>query len=321
MLGYYLYKNDRQLFDDIGIDEEKDISKMGIFFKNAYPVDKDEITIASPLIFRWCKKCDTLLERDEKECGIVINNVPCLHEGKKYSGFMALESVGDKKLKRQKVYSKQIETKCPITRTGHASMPEGSELSPYHVESISAGARLRFRILVKDDFVDKTIEALKNAGTFYGLGGFRSRGYGSVRFDIVERSDLNTKTAKRAEEISTMKSRLLVANSQMILTKDGESIIGFDDAFKEYAGKTLHAIGMNGKIDIDLNDAKVSSSIARGWSFKNQNSVSELTHCIGHGSCVRVSGDGEALAALEAYGIGEMINCGYGDVYIIGDMV
>ena len=41
---------------------------------------------------------------------------------------------------------------------------------------------------------------------------------------------------------------------------------------------------------------------------------------IASGSCVGISGDAQALSALEVYGIGEMTNCGYGDVYITGDV-
>jgi CRISPR/Cas system CSM-associated protein Csm3 (group 7 of RAMP superfamily) len=134
MLGYYLFKNDKQLFDSTGIDEEKDISKMGIFFKNAYPVENDEVTVASPLNLRWCKRCCALFERDERECKSSVNNKPCL-----------------------------IETKCPITRDKHASMPQDSELKPYHIQSIDSGARFGFRMLVRDEFADKIIEALRNA--------------------------------------------------------------------------------------------------------------------------------------------------------------
>ncbi len=324
MLGYYLYKNDMHLFKDIGIDEEKDISRMGIIFKNAYPVDKDEITVASPLIVKWCKKCGTLFGTNDRECRNVIDNKPCLHEGKKYSGLISLGSLRDKKLKRPENLPRQIETKCPITRKGHASMgsaEEGYELSPYHIESISAGAKFRFRILVKDAFADRVIESLKNAGTFYGLGGFRSRGYGSVRFENVAKSELGARIAIRKEELSVMRSKLLVMNSQIILRKEDESIIGFDDTFKEYAAKTLQSVGVKGNIEPDMNEVKISSGTARGWSLKNKNSLSELIPCIGSGSCVRVSGDAEALAVLEAYGIGEMINCGYGDVYVIGDVI
>jgi len=409
MLGFYLYKNDKQLFENSGINEDKDISKMGIFFKNAYPfvylfswneipgkdnirlidfliqklgidwvktakiekidngmtikltdrnnflslklnneqtdvkleindvitdkfivkienskiniypVVNDGTTVASPLVLRWCKKCDTLLEKGENECKNLEDNILCFQEGAKYSGLMSFDSIKERKLKRAKPPSMQIETKCPITRTGHASMPEGSDLSPYHIESISKGAMFKFRILVKDEFTESIIESLKNAGIYYGLGGFRSRGYGSIIFDHIEKSNLETKIKKRETEISMMKSKLLVVNSQLILRKGDETIIGFD-TFKEYASRTLRLLGSNGNIDVEQNEAKISSSIAAGWSLKHRNSLSELIPCIGPGSCVRVSGDSMAIAALEFYGVGEMINCGYGDVYIIGDM-
>ncbi|MBU4373711.1 MAG: hypothetical protein KJ714_04575 [Euryarchaeota archaeon] len=319
MLGYYLYKNDRQLFEATGINEEMDLSKMGIFFKNAYPVVNDGMTVASPLLFRWCKKCGTLFEKSEKECKNVENDVPCLHEGAKYSGLMSFDSIKARRLKTEKPYSTQIETKCPITRTGHASMPEGSDLSPYHIESISAGARFRFRVVMKDEFSDRIIESLKNAGTFYGLGGFRSRGYGSVKFDLTK-YDLKEKMQKRADEISAIGNKLLVVNSQMVLRNGEESVIGFSDTFQKYADLTLSSMGIKGKIEIHENNARIARSIARGWSLKNQNSLSPLIPCIASGSCTGVSGDAQALAALEAYGIGEMTNCGYGDVYITGDV-
>lgn len=320
MLGFYLFKNDRQLFEATGINEEMDISKMGIFFKNAYPVADDRATVASPLLFRWCKNCDTLFEKGENECKNKINNAPCLQEGTKYSGLMSSDSIKERKLKREKPPSMQIETKCPITRSGHASMPENSDLSPYHIESISSGAKFGFRIFVKDELSDRIIEALKNAGTFYGIGGFRSRGYGSVRFDIAGKQDLGNKIQKRADEISAIDKKLLVVNSQMILRNGENSVIGFDDTFKKYAQLTLNSMGIKGNIDIVRDNARISRSIARGWSLKNQNSLSSLIPCIAMGSCVGISGDAKALSALEAYGIGEMTNCGYGDVYITGDV-
>jgi hypothetical protein len=118
-----------------------------------------------------------------------------------------------------------------------------------------------------------------------------------------------------------MGSRLLVVNSQLILRNGNESIIGFDKTFKEYSSNILNSIGVTGKIDFAENTGKISSGIARGWSLKDKNSLSELIPCIGAGSCINVSGDAQALAALEAYGIGEMINCGYGDVYVTGDIL
>lgn len=324
MLGYYLYKNDMQLFKDIGIDEEDDISKMGIFFKNAYPIYDNDMTIASPLLFKWCKKCHTLFGMNDKECKKIKDDRQCLHEGKKHSGLISIESIKNKELKIVKSYSKQIETKCPITRAGHAGMggaDQGYELSPYYIESIPIGARFRLRIIVKNEFADKILTPLKNAGIFYGLGGFRSKGFGTIKFDITEKQDLDTKIKRRIEEISMMKSKLLIVNSHMILKKGEESIIGFDDTFKEYSTNTLKSLGIEGNVDIDPSYEKVSSSITGGWSIKNRNSIAELIRCIEPGSCIKVSGDDNALAILETYGIGNMINCGYGDVYIIGDIV
>lgn len=321
MLGYYLFKNDEQLFKSSGINEDIDISKMGVFVKNAYPVGGNDLIVFSPHWFNWCKKCGKLFEKNDSECKNIVNNRPCLHEGKKYQGFILFISISKKELEVPKIQLKQIVTKCPITRNGHASMggaERGYELGPYHIEGIKTGEKFRFKMLVRDELTDKILESLKNAGIFYGLGGFRSRGYGSIIFNNIEKSNLETKIKKREMEISMMKSKLLVMNSQMILRKGDETIIGFD-TFKEYASRTLQLLGSNGNIDVEQDDAKISSSIAAGWSLKHRNSLSELIPCIGPGSCVRISGDSLAIAALEFYGVGEMINCGYGDVYIIGD--
>jgi CRISPR/Cas system CSM-associated protein Csm3 (group 7 of RAMP superfamily) len=201
-------------------------------------------------------------------------------------------------------------------------MPEEYTLKPYHIESMPAGAKFNFKLLVKEEFIEDIIEALKIAGTFYGLGGFRSRGYGSVKFDIrEEKMDVATKIEQRAEELSQVESTLLlVANSQIILREDNTSIIGFDDTFDKYINKTLQSQGINSTVKPHHDSAKITLSIARGWSLKNQNTLSELIPCIGSGSCVNIEGDPTALATLETYGIGELTNWGYGDVYITGDV-
>lgn len=97
--------------------------------------------------------------------------------------------------------------------------------------------------------------------------------------------------------------------------------MGFDETFKKYSHDILTSIGVNGKIEFNENTGKISSSIAAGWSLKDKNSLSDLIPCLGIGSCISVSGDARALAALESYGIGEMINCGYGDVYVTSDIL
>lgn len=219
MLGYYLFKNDKDLFDCTGIDEGKDISKMGVFFKNAYPIENNEVTIASPLNLMWCKKCGNLFGKYESECKNFVNNKPCLHEGKKNSGLILMKSITEKKMIRPNSHTK-IETKCPIRRDKHASMPENSELKPYHIQSIDSGARFSFRMLIRDELADKTIEALRYAGAFYGLGGLRSRGYGIVRFEITGKTNLDKKIDEREKEISKIESKLLVVNSQLIINEN-----------------------------------------------------------------------------------------------------
>ncbi|MBE0521932.1 MAG: hypothetical protein IBX39_06665 [Candidatus Methanoperedenaceae archaeon] len=322
MAGYYLFKNDRELFNDIGIDEENDISKMGIIFKNSYPVNNDKRSVFSPSSVEWCKKCGNLLKKGETECDAIVDGMPCLNEGKKFSGLMDFDSHVNKKLSTISGHFISIETKCPITRNGHTSMPENSALSPYHVESIGSGAKFRFRLLVKDEFADRIKEAFDRAGIFYGIGGFRSRGYGNVKFEFKESHDVEALIEKRAGVLSGAGSKLLVANSDMVIREGDYSIVGFDEHFLEYAQSTLESLGKNGIIKYsEPVEAKVSEGTARGWSLKQKNSLSEIIRCIGAGSCVRISGDGEAMAVLETFGIGEMINCGYGDVYFTGDAV
>jgi hypothetical protein len=51
MLGYHLYQNNKQLYDEIGIDEENP-PRIGIYFKNAYPAYEDDTTVATPLAFK-----------------------------------------------------------------------------------------------------------------------------------------------------------------------------------------------------------------------------------------------------------------------------
>lgn len=38
MIGYYLHSNNRELFDKLRISEDDDMSKTGVFFKDALPM-------------------------------------------------------------------------------------------------------------------------------------------------------------------------------------------------------------------------------------------------------------------------------------------
>jgi len=326
MLGYHLYINNRGLFDKLAISEDLDMSKTNIFFKDAHPVYNDKFTVASPVALRWCKGCKGLMGYKVTEC----SNPKCLQEGKKESGFVTEDSLRDGKLEKGNV-KKQIETKCPITRKGHTSPGSDFELSPYHIESIVSKSRFGFRVMLEDEFVDDVKMYLGESGVFSGLGGFRSRGYGSVAFTDLKETPVSEQIEQRASEISEIKETLLVTNSPLILRKGDHSLIGFgktaeEDLFSEALKKALVQRGFSGSVAAKYTDGnpkqRISEGIAKGWSLKNGNSASEVIPCTGAGSCVEIVYDKpEVLAALEVYGIGELTNSGYGDVYFTGGRI
>ncbi|MFQ6055191.1 MAG: RAMP superfamily CRISPR-associated protein [Methanosarcinales archaeon] len=306
MLGYYLYKNNKDLFNALGISEDKDLSKCKILFKNAYPRQNNKNAIASPLKYKWCKNCNKLLKAEECEC---------LQEGKKVSGFITEDSLKNGILESIKV-DKQIETKCPITRKGHASPSDNYELSPYHIEGIVPKTQFAFKCLVEEEYIEKVKDALRQAGVYIGVGGFRSRGYGTIAFNNFNTETVDTIAETRANEISKIKNKLLVANSNIIFRNGNKSYIGFDKAlFKKYANESLKIIGFQPS-EFSLNNQSIKDGIARGWTLKYGNKVSELIPCIGMGSCVEIECDAIVLSALEVIGIGSGIQCGYGEVKI-----
>ncbi len=322
MVGYYLYTNKRELFDKLRINEDMDMSDTGVYFKDALPRFDDHNTIASPISLRWCKKCEYLMEYNAKECHNMTDGKKCLHEGKKVTGFITLKSVSSGKLEKARV-NMQISTKCPITRDGHTSPGLDYESSPYHIEGIVPGTKFGFKCLVEDEYVDDLKEALTEAGVFAGLGGYRSRGYGTVAFTDMTETPVDDVIQKRSSEISDIRNVMMVANSPMILKNDTLSVIGFGDRFEEYAAKVSTSGNLSVTCIIEQGEKedqvkqRLTEGIARGWSIKDRNKVSEIIPCIGHGSCVMIKGDPEVLATLEMYGVGEMTNSGYGDVYFM----
>ena len=326
MVGYHLHSNNFELFKNLRINEDNDMGKTGVFFKDALPIyinEKDSSvtkpTVSSPISLHWCKKCKSLMKHRSTECSNIINGKKCLHEGKKITGFITKESMNTGELEKASV-NKTIATKCPITRGGHTSPGSDYALSPYHIESISQKTKFGFRCIVEDEFIDDIKDTLKEAGVFGGLGGYRSRGYGTVAFTDLKESHVDDVIENRANELSQISKLIMVTNSPMII-KDGEvPIIGFDSHFCDYASKTFALSGHDGvlklKLDNDVTKQRITKGIASGWSIKNKNKVSEIIFCIGNGSCVEIDADTfKALAALEVFGVGEMTNSGYGDVY------
>ena len=330
MVGYYLYTNDRELFDAMRIGEDEDMGRTGVFFKDALPLyqsDKGMLkrSVLAPSALKWCKKCGHLIDNEKEGCSNVENGKLCLQEGKKFTGFMSHDSLDILKLEKVSVAT-NISTKCPITRSGHTSPGSDFKLSPYHVESIVPGTSFEFKCLVEDEFADRLISTLKEAGIFAGIGGYRSRGYGTVAFSEFKEIPVSELIEQKASKISEIENVMLVANSPMIIRSGEKSIIGFDSSFEEYVNKTLAISGYSGTFSLSINAIsgleplsrqRITRGIARGWSIKNGNKVSEIIKCIGPGSCVMVDGDPNVLAALGTYGAGEMINSGYGDVYFM----
>lgn len=320
MLGYWLYKNDRELFNKSGINEDSDHGKMGIFVKNAYPLEQKLLPVYAPSTLMWCKRCGTLLPEGAHECPASENNVPCLHEGKRYQGLIISTSLKDRKLHSVASVKTRTETKCPITRNAHTSpgsKEEGYDLSPYHVESLLSGTQFGFRILFRQSLADPCIDALKQAGIFAGIGGLRSRGYGSIRINNeIKRTPVGEWIENRAKEIKEMNRLLLVLNAPAIVLKEREAHLGFAETFFETVRTSLSTHGFNGSITrVAGGPQKVNRDIARGWSLKHGNTLAPLIPCTGPGSCIEVHADPEACASLEAYGCGYMTNCGYGDLY------
>jgi len=324
MVGYYLYNNNRELFEALRIDEDEDMTQTGVFFKNAHPLYDEKHTLASPVSLRWCKKCETRMETDAKECSAIIDGKKCLHEGKKVTGFITKKSLDSSKLEKHKKET-IIETKCPIIRSGHTSPSSDFALSPYHIESIKPGTEFGLRCIVDDKYIDGLKEALRESGVFSGIGGYRSRGYGTVVIDNIKEMPVSEIIEIREHEITGMSDKLLVTNSHMILKQHDESIVGFDSTFLKYASQSGKMSGNDSLLGFSDEKGpyqKVVGGIARGWSIKNGNKVSDIIPCIGHGSVAAItSEDNRTLAALEVFGVGEMINSGYGDVYIMGGVL
>jgi len=347
MLGYYLYKNcdslksplpGKSLFEATGINEQSDLNKIHILFRNAY-FEKDSTrfgqTVCAPLCLQWCKRCDHLVDKNVGICKNTVNNISCGHEGKKRGGFISWKSFETGNF-LSKTASTTIITKCPIIRKTHTGPGKDDRITPYHIEGLSENQKFGFRMLVGEQFVDSIKESLINAPVFSGIGGFRSRGYGTVRFDIPGEprrvEDLiGTRTEKIKAQFKGDNSGVftLVANAPMILRKamaDGKpgSSVGFDEVFLQRANECLTFIRQltgisSGKVSYagDTPAVSLGRGFARGWSLEKNNTVDEIIPCISAGSTVEVKADPEAIAVLEMFGIGDMTHCGYGQVYCL----
>ena len=305
MFGNYLYNQQPDMFKKLKISEGED--RTNIFFKPALP----DGMIAIPGALRWCKGCGRLMEYDMKEC----TDENCLQEGSKRTGFMSEMELNQRKIESKEL-KKAITTKCPITRSGHTSPSERYALSPYHVQAIGKGSKFTFRCIIKanandvESGLDEFKGYLEEAGLFYGVGGFRSRGYGSIMFDHFRVESALEFIDRRARELD--ESALLVLNSPAVFKEGDRYCIGFrEDVLKKYIG-----------VDFKLGRCHVSETLVRGWTIKGKSRLDQIEPALDMGSCAEIELDARVQAYLEVHGIGEQRNI-HGDVYFLrrGDYV
>jgi hypothetical protein len=296
MLGNYLFHTDSELCKTLGITE---YNGGKVVFKPALPTG----SVASPVILSWCKGCGRLIEESKEEC------CECLQEGKGKGGFMQKTSYDEKKFKPPDM-KLRIDTKCPITRRGHTSPSDRYTLASYNVGALAAGAEFDFRCLVEDAYVDRVKEALKEAGLFCGLGGFRSKGYGLVEFEFDTGDKEADYIAQRTSELEDS-MLLMVLNSEAIFVDSGRYAIGFKAALLE---KDLGTV--------TITKQKYTEGRARGWMIERSRGegtkkgygLDRIVPATGTGSSALLNVEARKAAKAELNGIGDWKSI-YGDVY------
>lgn len=287
MLGNYLFNQNTNLFDQIKIDNDK---KPEIFFKSTLPKG----SVASPLILKWCKRCKKLVGADN-EC----KDEKCRHEGKKIGGFMLKESFDEKRFLKDSL-KMAIDTKCPITRKGHTSPGADGKLSPYNIGILGAGSEFDFRCIVPEKYAEDVKDALNAAGFFYGIGGFRSKGYGMVEFEFNNEERVEDYIERRISELSG--TLLMVLNSHAIFKDEDGYLIGFKEDLLDLGS-------------VEIEKQVFSEDRARGWLIKGGYRLGRIIPATGLGSSAKVvDSDPMKAAEAEVYGVGKWKHI-YGDVY------
>ncbi|MFQ6128657.1 MAG: RAMP superfamily CRISPR-associated protein [Thermoplasmata archaeon] len=298
MLGNYLFHQDgKNLFRELCLSDDKN---PGMWFKPSLPAD----SVASPLAIRWCKRCGRILDSDS-----------CCpddyQEGSRKDGFVLWKSFSDGVYSEASV-AKSISTKCPIHPERHATYTAEEELSPYNVEAILAGTVFDFRAVVPKDYLDSIKDSLWKAGIFYGVGGFRTRGYGMVRFEFHDQNEsVEEYVRRRSKEID--ENSLMVLNSPTVLRKDGKYFVGLEeDVLNRYICSLAKTKGVECKFT--LKRSHIGVDYVRGWRITQRSYVDKLVPALKQGCSAYVDVKPELAALLEVYGLGEM-NHIHGDVY------
>lgn len=296
MLGNYLHEEKSEELERTKIDDD---DSPEIFFKPTLPED----TVAVPRNIMWCKRCKKLLGTEDQceECG---------QEGKKEKGFMNKTTLAEKKFNKCEVKT-TISTKCPINPKTLTSYEEEGGLSPYNIESIIPGTRFDFRLVLKNELIDEVKKWLKEAGIFYGVGGFRTRGYGSVAFNDWKRPIPAEEYIQQKVNEWDSKTLRLVLNSPGVFIKGNKAWVEFGEVFQ---ADLRDKLGIDVGVSIGCNFNKVA---VKGWTAKNHKYyMSDIIPAIGAGSTCLLDIEPKDAAKLELLGIGSLHHI-HGDVYFL----
>ncbi|MHA1407927.1 MAG: RAMP superfamily CRISPR-associated protein, partial [Candidatus Heimdallarchaeaceae archaeon] len=302
MIGNYLFQQDKNLFTKIAISEE-DVNQTKILFKPSLP--KNTKIIGKNI--RVCKKCKKIVK--EQLCP------SCKHETTQESGYGNFE-VLKKEGRLQKVeVQTTITTHAPISRKTHTTDPE-MELKPFNVESILPGTEFDFTIILDNEFTEQIKQIFNEAGTYFGLGGFRSKGYGEVEFTNIEVSSSDNL------DFAYYEKGLLIANSEIIFQYDEkQNFIGFQEKImKKYLQKSYKLLygQESSQFSLKVFSQQIRESLARGWSISNSSHLDRLEPSIAPGStCILELQNEKIQKAIQIFGLGEKINMGYGDIYLL----
>ena len=282
MLGTYLYHYDRELF------KESKIGKYDSAFRFFPSYPSGSIPVPSNL--KWCKKCGRLLEKDGGACPEDGN------EGTRKSGLFKMESLKNKMFESAEDLGKTIHAKVPITRSTGTSPKKEDKLKPYNIEVFGKGVAFDFMMKCPEKMADKISEYLTEAGLIMGVGGFRSRGMGTIFFKEIRVKSLEDKKKELMKDMD--EELLLLVTSPVIIKNENGYIIGFDKHSLQTAG--LPVIAVKQKF------SRYIKGYARGWNYASDvYKLEEMVPATAPGSAYFVRINPEDVVNGELNGIGE----------------
>ncbi len=304
MLGTYLYHYDRDLFEKSGIGTEESILR---FFPSYLSG-----SLPSPSNLKWCKACGGLIEKENGNCERVIETKNgthiCGNEGKRNSGIFLTKSLKDKVFQKPSV-GKTIQAKVPIVRDTGTSPDKDYPLKPYNIEVFGKGRTFDFMMKCPQELADTMIEYLKEAGLLMGVGGFRSRGMGTILFETLNTMTVEEKRKEMMKELDG-DELLMIVTSPVIVKDSGGYTVGFNTDILRKAGLQVRSVRAN--------MSRYVKGYARGWDYSGGDyRLNETVPATAPGTSYFLSADNESAVDAELNGIGEQREI-YGHVRFFG---